>query len=211
MDLVLFGIQGSGKGTQSRIIAEKGGFEIFETGAELRKLSDENTPLAQKVKSIVEAGHLVPTEIVMEIIEMFIEKLAAGKRVLFDGIPRSADQKEQFDALMAKTGRSFKGILIALSEEEALRRLTTRRLCKNCGAIYPATYLQETCEKCGGELVTRKDDTPDAIQIRLQTFREKTLPVIQAYETSGLMLKVNGEQEVPKVTEDILALLPQFS
>ena len=160
MDLVLFGMQGSGKGTQSKAIAEHCNLVIFETGAELRRLSSEDSELAQKVKAIIESGNLVPTEVVMEIITDFLHKLPAGKNALFDGIPRSDDQKEQFDALMTKEGRSFKGLLIELTEAEAVKRLTTRRMCPTCKTIFPAAYEKETCEHDGSTLITRQDDTP---------------------------------------------------
>lgn len=207
MDLILFGIQGSGKGTQSQIIAQHAGLEIFETGGELRRLSSEDSDLARKVKSIMEAGNLVPTEVVMEIIADFFHRLPAGKSALFDGIPRSEDQKEQFDALMAKEGRSFKGLLIELTEEEAVKRLTTRRMCPSCKTIYPAAYTAETCEKCGSTLITRQDDTPDAIRVRLDTFLQKTVPVIDAYKAEGKMLTVNGAQSIGQVSKDIETVL----
>ena len=207
MDLVLFGMQGSGKGTQSQRIAEHCGLEVFETGGQLRRLASEDSELAHKVKSIIESGRLVPTEVVMEIIADFLHHLPAGKSALFDGIPRSDDQKEQFDALMVQEGRSFKGILIELSEPEALKRLTTRRMCPACKTIFPATYTAETCEKDGSTLVTRQDDTPDAIRVRLDTFKEKTVPVIEAYKAEGKMLIVNGEKSIDDVSVDIEAIL----
>ena len=210
MDLVLFGIQGSGKGTQSKIIAEKCELEIFETGGALRKLSAEDSELGRKVKSTIEAGHLVTTEIVMEIIEDFLKKLPAGKSALFDGIPRSEDQKIQFDQVMKNTGRNFMGLWIELTSDEAMKRLTTRRVCSKCKEGYPAFYQGEKCEKGGGELITRTDDTPDAIKVRLQTFDEKTLPVIHEYETEGKMLKVDGEKSIPDVTSDILSILKPY-
>lgn len=207
MDLVLFGIQGSGKGTQSKAIAEHCGLVIFETGAELRRLSTEDSELARKVKAIIESGNLVPTEVVMEIITDFLHRLPAGKSALFDGIPRSDDQKEQFDALMTKEGRTFKGILIELTEAEAVKRLTTRRMCPTCKTIYPAAYQKETCEADGSTLITRQDDTPAAIRVRLDTFLQKTVPVIEAYKTEGKMLIVKGEQAIEQVTHDIQEVL----
>lgn len=207
MDLVLFGMQGSGKGTQSKAIAEHCNLVIFETGAELRRLSSEDSELARKVKAIIESGNLVPTEVVMEIITDFLHHLPAGKNALFDGIPRSDDQKEQFDALMAKEGRSFKGLLIELTEAEAVKRLTTRRMCPSCKTIYPAAYTKETCESDGSTLITRQDDTPDAIRVRLDTFLQKTVPVIEAYKAEGKMLIVKGEQAIEQVTVDIQEVL----
>lgn len=210
MDLVLFGIQGSGKGTQSKIIAEKFDLEIFETGGALRKLSAEDSELGRKVKSTIEAGHLVTTEIVMEIIADFLKKLPEGKSALFDGIPRSEDQKVQYDQVMKNANRDFMGLWIELTSDEAMKRLTTRRLCSKCKEIYPADYKGSVCEKCGGELITRTDDTPDAIKVRLQTFDEKTLPVIREYEAEGKMLKVDGEKSIPEVTSDILSVLKSY-
>lgn len=207
MDLVLFGMQGSGKGTQSQLIASHCGLEIFETGGQLRRLASEDSELALKVKSIIESGRLVPTEVVMEIIADFLHHLPAGKSALFDGIPRSDDQKEQFDALMVAEGRNFKGLLIELSEPEALKRLTTRRMCPTCKTIFPASYTAETCEKDGSTLVTRQDDTPDAIRVRLDTFKEKTVPVIEAYKAEDKMLIVNGEKSIDEVSVDIEAIL----
>jgi adenylate kinase len=211
MDLILFGMQGSGKGTQSQRLATHCNLEIFETGAELRRLSTEDSDLARKIKAIMEAGNLVPTEVVMEIIADFFKRLPAGKCALFDGIPRSEDQKIQFDALMAKEGRSFKGILIELTEEEALKRLTTRRLCPECKSIYPAQYSANTCEKDGSTLVTRQDDTPIAIRVRLDTFMEKTSPVIESYRAEGKILSINGNQSIDEVTNEIKSALTQDS
>lgn len=212
MDLVLFGIQGSGKGTQSKIIAERCSLSIFEAGGELRKIASEDSDLGRKVKGIIESGHLVSTEVVMEIVANFLHKLPAGKSALFDGIPRSADQQEQFDTLMKKEGREFVGLEIALSPDEAIKRLTTRRICKQCKEVYPSFYAKDKCEKCGGELETRKDDTQEAINTRIITFVEKTLPVIENYRSNGKILKVDGNQTIEKVSADIVEVLrPHFT
>lgn len=212
MDLVLFGMQGSGKGTQSQLIAERCGLQIFETGAELRRLGAEDSDLGKKVKAIIEAGNLVPTEVVMEIIADFLHKLPAGKSALFDGIPRSDDQQKLFDELMQKEGRTFMGLLIELTEAEAIKRLTTRRVCPHCKINYPAFYTKDACEKDGSTLITRQDDTPDAIRVRIDTFLQKTAPVIEAYKAQGKMLIVKGEQSIEDVTKDCIEVLkPHFS
>lgn len=212
MDLVLFGMQGSGKGTQSQVIAKSCNLQIFETGAELRRLGSEDSELGKRVKSIIESGNLVPTEVVMEIIADFLHKLPAGKSALFDGIPRSDDQQKLFDELMQKEGRSFMGLLIELTEAEAIKRLTTRRMCPTCKSIYPAFYEKDACEKDGSTLITRQDDTPDAIRVRLDTFLQKTVPVIESYKTQGKMLIVKGEQAIDGVTKECMEVLkPHFT
>lgn len=209
MDLVLFGIQGSGKGTQGKFIAERYGFEIFETGGELRKLAKEESELGKKVKEIIEAGHLVPNEVVMEIIENFMKKLPDGKKVMFDGIPRKMEQKESFDKLMNKLGRPFLGILIHISKEEALRRLTTRRLCETCKSVYPSSYKNDKCE-CGGRLVTRADDNPESIKVRLNAYENETTPVIEHYKKEGKMIKINGEQSIDEVNKEAFEKLDEI-
>ena len=112
---------------------------------------------------------------------------------------------------MAQENRDFKGLLIEISEDEALKRLTTRRICKNCKSTFPAFYDKTTCENCDGELITRQDDTPDAIRTRLDNFLQKTVPVIEAYKAQGKMLTVNGEQNIERVTKDTVEVLkPNF-
>lgn len=207
MDIVLFGIQGSGKGTLGKAVAEKYGLEIFETGGELRKLSQEDSELGRKVKSIVEAGHLVPNEVVMDIIENFMKKLPAGKNVLFDGIPRKMEQAETFDALMEKYGRDVLCILVEVPEDVVMKRLMKRRICENCKSVYPAAYTKETCEKCGGKLGMRTDDNPESIKTRIKAYYDETMPVINHYKEMNRMLPMNGDLSIPDAEKEIFKLL----
>lgn len=210
MDFVLFGIQGSGKGTQAKFLAEKYNLQIFETGAALRSLAQENSDLGKKVKTIIEAGHLVPTEVVMEIIEDFIKKIPEGCSVLFDGIPRSMEQADAFNNLMKKHDRNFIGIYFSLSHEEAIRRLTTRRICAKCKAVYPAAYAEKTCSICSGELVTRADDNLASIENRINAFFKETKPIIESYVKSGLIIEVDAQPPIEKVTESMLSKVEMF-
>ena len=207
MDLVLFGIQGSGKGTLGVVVARKYDFEIFETGSQLRQLAQENSDLGRKVKNIVEAGRLVPNEVVMDIIENFMKNLPAGKKVIFDGIPRKLVQSETFDALMARHGRDFTCILIDIPEETAVKRLSSRRLCEKCKAVFPASYKKDTCEKCGGKLVTRSDDNPESIRTRIQAYYAETMPVIDRYKTAGRMIVMNGDLNMEEASKEILKVI----
>lgn len=197
MDIILFGMQGAGKGTIGKAIAEKYKLQIFETGGALRALSQEDSELARKVKSIIEAGNLVPNEVVMEIVENFINKLPAGTNVLFDGIPRKVEQAESLNALLKKNGRTYRAIILDIKEESALKRLTTRRICKACKAVYPVTFTGDKCTACGGELVTRSDDNPEAIQTRLKAYRDETVPAIELYKDG--MIKIDGEPSIEEV------------
>lgn len=207
-NIVLFGIQGSGKGTQGKIIANKYGYTIFETGGELRKLVASGSELGNKIKAIVESGNLVDTTVIMEVIENFLHKIGEDEAVLFDGLPRKMDQKIAFDALMQKAGREFVGVLIEISREEAIKRLTSRRMCQNCKEIFPAFYADDNCGKCGGLLEMRQDDSNlDAIKNRLDAFQNETKPVIESYLSEEKMFIVNGEQEIEAVTNEMLMKL----
>ncbi len=205
MDLILFGMQGSGKGTQGKILADRYNLEVFDTGSELRKLAKEESPLAQKVKEIMESGRLVPAEVVMEIIENFIEK--STKNILFDGIPRSLEQYELFNKITEKHNRSCKCVLINLTTEQAMDRLLARRMCQECKTIYPKSHETDICSKCNGELITRSDDNEQSIKVRLETYEKETLPVIEIYKNKDCLYKINGDQDIEKVSEDMFKVL----
>lgn len=196
MDLIFFGMQGAGKGTIGKAIAQKYNMEIFETGGELRRLAKEDSELGKKVKSIIEAGHLVPNEVVMEIVENFMQHLDKKKSVLFDGIPRKVEQAQSLNEVLKKHNRNYKAVLLEIKEKTALKRLTTRRVCEKCKAVYPADYTEEKC-KCGGELTVRQDDNPEAIRTRLQAFKDETIPAIELYKND--LIVVDGEPQIDEV------------
>ncbi len=205
MDLIMFGMQGAGKGTVGKRVAEDFGLEIFETGAALRELATQDSELGKKVKEIIESGKLVSNEVVMEIVENFINKLPAGKSVLFDGIPRKIEQANSLNALLEKNGRDYKALLINISKETALRRLTTRKICSSCKEVYPASYKENACAKCGAPLTTRADDNLEAIKVRLEAFDKETVPAIEVYKDK--LIEIDGEgtiEEVALLTEKTL-------
>jgi len=173
MDLILFGIQGSGKGTQAKILAEKYGFSIFETGAELRAIRAGDSELGRTVREIIDRGDLVPNTIVMEIVAHFLMNVSAETRVLFDGLPRSLEQKGTFDALLQSKNREVRVIFLTVPRDEAIARMLERG---------------------------RADDTQEVIERRLQNYETETLPVIEAYEQEGRMTQVNGFQPIEAVS-----------
>ena len=179
-DLVLIGRQGSGKGTQGRILAEHHGFTVFETGAALREMAKQPTELGATVREITARGDLVPNGIVMKILANFLSLVDKDKPVLFDGIPRSEEQRKSFTEELEKAGRSFMALEIRISNNEAVKRLLKR-----------------------GQLEGREDDNLTAIQNRLQNFESQTQPVINFWEESGQMIVVNGEQEIEEVTKEM--------
>ena len=205
MDIILFGKQGSGKGTQGKILAERYGLRVFDMGSELRHMIESATPLGEKIKEIVESGNLVDDNSIMDIVENFLKSLTAKQSVLFDGIPRTITQAERLLVLLKAHERDSFALLVKISEEEAVKRLTQRRVCSGCKEIYPAFYNGEECAKCGGVLVTRKDDSNlDSIMQRLKNYEKETKPVIDHFYSIDRLIQVDGEQSIPDVTEEMI-------
>ncbi len=187
MDLVFFGIQGSGKGTQAARLAGEFGYEIFEAGGELRKIAASATTLGQTVKSFVDVGRLVPHKIIMQVVEEAVRKHPKSAKLIFDGIPRDPDQMRDFDAIMADAKRPFMCIHFLLNDEEAVRRLVGRA-------------------KIQGRVDDAKTET---IQRRMETFKTKTLPVIQEYDRQGRLIEIDGSRNIEDVYKDVQKMMKQ--
>ncbi len=199
----MFGRQGSGKGTQGKHFAERYNLTPFVMGDELRKLAKADSELGKKIKAIIEAGHLVSDEVVMEIIGNFMNELPEGARVIFDGIPRKMAQAEKFDALMSTNKREFKGAILEINEATAIRRLTKRRMCSKCKNIFAENYDKPNCELCGGELESREDDSNmESVRNRLDAFNNETMPVIDHYRAQSKLIELNGEPTIDEVNEE---------
>jgi len=211
-DIILFGMQGSGKGTQARILTEKFGYKIFETGGQLRKLAAEDSDLGRKIKEITTAGKLVPNEVVMEIVENFLKNLGTDEKAIFDGIPRSESQRVSLEEEFVKVGRKPTAVYISLTREEALKRLLGRKTCAGCGKIFgikDGSENLESCPACGGELKVRADDTEEAINTRLDVYDNETVPAIEKYREEGRLVEVEGTKGVEEVTAEITEKLGQ--
>lgn len=177
MDLVLFGIQGSGKGTQARKLAAELGYDIFETGAELRRIAATDTELGRTVKSFIDAGNLAPHEIVMEVVRKAIAARPETQKILFDGIPRNHDQMQGFDVVMRDAGRDFRCLQLVVDPEKCIERILGR-----------------------AKIEGRVDDQNEAaIRRRMGLFAEKTVPVIEEYRRRGILADVDGEGTVDAV------------
>ncbi|PIZ71244.1 hypothetical protein COY07_05365 [Candidatus Peregrinibacteria bacterium CG_4_10_14_0_2_um_filter_43_11] len=205
MDIILFGIQGSGKGTQGKLLAERYHLHVFDMGSQLRSIIESGTELGNKIKTIVEGGHLVDDDTVVEIAESFLRGISPDQSVLFDGIPRTQTQSEKLEALLKKYQRDVFALLIELSQETAIKRLTERRICPTCKAIYPGFYKQDVCADDQTPLVIRQDDSDlESVKQRLSHYENETKPVIQHFYDIDRLIKVDGEQIIPDVTEEMI-------
>ncbi len=212
LNLVLLGPPGSGKGTQGERLQEDFRLPYYATGDILRLAVKEGTELGKKAKEYMDAGDLVPDEVIIGVIAERIATDEAADGFILDGFPRTSGQAEALDTEMKKLGRELTAvILIDVPEDEVVRRLGGRRTCAKEGHVFHLEFeppeKEGVCDICGGELIIRDDDKPDVIRHRLEQYREKTEPLIDYYESGGALRKVDGSQPPNDVEEKIHALL----
>ncbi len=197
MRLILLGAPGAGKGTVAKILTEIDGSVQISTGDILRAAVKEGTELGKKAESYMKAGDLVPDQLIMDIMgeRLLEDDCKAG--FLLDGFPRTIPQAEALKELLNKLGIELQAAVnLNVPREVILDRLTTRRTCVDCGAIYNVKSnppkVEGKCDKCGGDVVQRDDETEEAISKRLDVFNEQTAPLVGFYEKEGLLLDVNA-------------------
>lgn len=213
LNIILLGPPGAGKGTQaSRLMADRGMVQL-STGDMLRAAKNAGTPVGLRAKPIMEAGGLVPDEIVSGIIGERLDMSDTLNGVIFDGYPRTAPQAEQLDALLNERGRTLDHVIELDVDEEALvDRITGRYTCAKCGAGYHDRYKQPkisgVCDVCGSTHFNRRDDDNEAtVRTRMAEYRAKTAPILPIYEARGLVSRVDGMADIDHVTNAIEAIL----
>ncbi len=211
MNIIMIGPQGSGKGTQADLLGPKIGAVKLSTGDLFRAEIAAETPLGLKVKEILASGGLVSDDVTLAMVAERLDQLATeGVRgVIFDGFPRTAAQAEGLDALLEERGQKIDGVIeLSVPEDVLIARMSGRRVCANCGASYnlafQTTRKPGICDECGGELVQRSDDMPDAIRKRLQLYNDLTKPLLDFYGSRGLVSTVDGNQNVETVQQAIV-------
>jgi len=212
MYIIFLGAPGAGKGTQAATVAQKLNLVHIATGDLFRQAVERRTELGIKVKSYMEKGMLVPDEIT---IQMVLERLLAPdceSGVILDGFPRNLRQAKALDSALAQQARAIdKVVYITVPEEELLRRLSGRWVCRNCQIPYHATdsppEVRGKCNHCGGELYQRPDDTPQTVRERLRVYFAETTPLIDYYTQQGKLLEVNGTGEKAEVSKRIVSVL----
>lgn len=214
-NIIMLGVQGSGKGTQAELLAARFGIPAISTGNLFRAEIERNTGLGKEIAKYVSAGDLVPPQIVVQAIGERIDEDDATLGFILDGFPRSVEQAEALQAILEKEDRALTDVLhIHISDEEALRRLSGRRVCSNksCEASYhvdfhPPQKDQNKCDRCGSELIQRDDDTPEKIEHRLNLYHAETSPLKDFYRERGLLREVDGERTITDVENAIVAAL----
>lgn len=198
MRLILLGPPGAGKGTQAVVLAEKYDVEHISTGDIFRELIKNNSSLGLKIKRYVETGALIPDDIVVEVVVNKIKGLDYNKGFILDGFPRTLSQAEMLDKTLFELGISIdKVFYFDTSEDVIIKRLSGRRICKNCGANYHLVNMPPKkpgiCDLCGGELYQRKDDEPQTIHNRLNVYKDQTVDLIDYYKNKNILETINGD------------------
>ncbi len=212
MNLLIMGPPGGGKGTQCEVLIKELNITHISTGDMFRENVKGGTELGKKAKEYMDAGQLVPDEIVVAMVKDRLSKPDCASGFLLDGFPRTVAQAEALDATLKEMGVKLDAVLnIAVPREKLLERLTGRRVCRTCGATYHVLFNKPKeegkCDKCGGELYQRSDDTEATVNQRLDVYEAQTQPLIEYYGKQGLLKNIDGDQEIAKVTRDILASL----
>lgn len=212
MILLLFGPPGSGKGTQSAKLVERQGFCQISTGDLLRSSIREGTTLGIKAKSYMDNGDLVPDEVVIGMVDGVLrQKLHAGiSKFIFDGFPRTVEQARRLDGLLEQSGlKADEAVFIEISRSELVKRLTGRRVCSSCGAVYHVTTSPSKtdgiCDKCGGNLIQRSDDQESVIKSRLDIYDSAALVLRRYYEGQGVARVIDGNSSVEDVYQRIIS------
>lgn len=209
----LLGRAGCGKGTQAKLLTEHFGLFYIGSGELLRERVKQDDFTGKKADRIMDAGELVPTSLIFMLWINHLEELKKRenfKGVVFDGTPRKLMEAFLMEEALNwyEWDKNFKVILIDISREETFNRLTRRRQCAKCGQLIPYVGAYKdlvVCDKCGGELVVRQDDNPEAINQRLDLFDQEVMPVVEYFDNKGLLVKVNGEQSIEEVQKEILS------
>lgn len=216
MYVILMGAQGSGKGTQAERIGPELKLVKVATGDLFRAAIAQQSELGLQVQSIIESGNLVPDELTNAIVQVRLAQIAAMREksddvqgALFDGFPRTESQARALDSILEGQGVGLNSVIeIDVPREKLVTRLAGRRTCESCGAVYHVEIdppaIEGICDKCGGKLMQREDDKPDAIARRLSLYDNQTKPLMEYYRDKGVLVTINGDQDIDAVTADIL-------
>jgi adenylate kinase len=209
--VVLLGVPGAGKGTQARLLEESLKLPQVSTGDIFRYNLKSETELGKLAKSFMDRGALVPDEVTIKMVEDRLAQPDCEAGAIMDGFPRNLVQARAFDKIVEPYGGVTSVPLINLEDEEALRRITGRRVCRSCGAVYHVDFnppkVADRCDLDGGELYQRDDDKPETVHHRLYVYYKQTSPLIGYYFAKSLLVELDGSQPIDSLNSQLLALL----
>ncbi|MBR2466854.1 MAG: adenylate kinase [Clostridia bacterium] len=208
MKIIFLGAPGAGKGTQAELVSARLGIPAISTGAIIREALKSGTEMGLKAKKFIEAGQLVPDEVVIGIIKERLEQSDCKDGFILDGFPRTVPQAEALDKMGVKID---KVVSIEVSDEKIVERMSGRRVCQDCGATYHVVYKPskdvKTCDKCGCELTMRSDDAPEVVKSRLEVYHSTTEPLKEYYGKVGNLALVYGAEELEETSKRTLEAL----
>ena len=206
MNIVLLGAPGAGKGTQAAKLVAEFGTPHISTGDMLRAAVKAGTPLGKKAQTYMNAGELVPDEVIIGLVTERLSEPDTQKGFILDGFPRTSAQAVALDAELSRLNRPLDAaLLVDVKFDVIIKRLTSRRMCKECGFI--GTDALSSCPKCGGEMYQRSDDNEQTVRNRLEVYERSTAPLIDYYRGSDLLVTVDGDRNVELVYNDIKQLI----
>ena len=216
MNIILMGLPGAGKGTQAEQIKENYPIPHISTGDMFRAAIKNETPLGKEAKSYIDKGQLVPDSVTIGLVEERLNQEDAKEGFLLDGFPRTVEQAEALDQILAKTNRKIDKVLnIDVNPDILLPRLTGRRICKQCGTTYHLIFnppkVEGVCDKDGGELYQRSDDNEETVANRLEVNIKQTKPLLDFYnQKEGVVENINGDQDIKVVFQDVKKVLDKL-
>ncbi len=201
---IIFGAPGAGKGTYASRLQAKLGVEVIATGDIFRELMKEDSELGRKVRGYVEKGLLVPDEVVVEVLKQRLSKIPKGKGFILDGYPRTLEQAKILDSIT----KIDVILLLNVPDWIIIERLSSRRICRNCGTVYNIRFLKPKvegiCDKCGGPLYQRSDDNPEVIKKRLQVYQEQTRPLLEYFKKKKVPFVTSSTTNLDQPPEPIV-------
>ena len=209
MNLILFGAPGVGKGTQAVELAKKFNLTHISTGEIFREIIASHSELGELANSYISKGNLVPDDVTVGIVKERLAQEDCKNGFILDGFPRTLPQAECLDNICLELNMNIDYVIdIEVDEDELIKRLSGRRVCKSCGASYHIDFnpskVENVCDKCNGELYTRKDDEKESVAVRLKTYKSSTMPLINYYVNKGILVEINGQQEINEVLNEIV-------
>ena len=208
-NLVFLGPPGAGKGTQAKMLSQELGLIHISTGDILRSAVEKRTPLGVKAKEYMDRGELVPDDLIIALIE---EVLPQQGGFVLDGFPRTVAQAKALDRLLDRKGMNLSAvILFDVPDDTVVERLSGRRICPRCGAVYHIRYNppreDEICDRCGAKLIQREDDREEVIRKRLSVYREQTAPLVEYYSERDILVKLDASRPIEEIHRRLLEIL----